>query len=309
MTPIATVVHSSTKQFTPKHVRVPGFAWNVFTLFHRIHQLWRWYNKAQIYANPNNFYSLTAGHVVNFIFGDNVLVRIAAQSVMIASRILKCINQTVLLSRACRKWVNAVKGNSASVRSKSKAESIYSMTEKSWIRASLEVVVERIKIIAIATFKLFKRMFVLSMHFMDAIEAFSISPATRNESINELFINGTVVLDEMVKNQRRLLDSLKENKSLVNHILNGIHSSFTAEKLITTVTKTLETATTINNVANAGGGIVKNIVQNATFGAAALIGLEKYLPKFLIPDSFECPFFKDDQPPTETEPSSPLKEE
>lgn len=291
MTPVVNLVHSSARSLTPVEVKVPGIVWNFFTVVHRVHRIWRWYRKAEIYSNPNNFYSLVAGHVLNFALGDNMVVRIAAQCVLIANCITKCVSQIVSLSRTYRKWIHSFGGNDYQCKSMRKTNEIYE-GQRGVFKNFFTPIIERIKKVAKATFKLLKSIFKLSMKFMDAIESFSMSPVTQNESINELFINGASFLDKMVKNQQLLLDTLENNKPLVSNILIGIKSSITADQLTETVSKSLSVTSTVQKISNAGGGALKNFAKHAVFGAAALVGVDKHLPKFIVPEDDEVPFLK-----------------
>lgn len=278
MVPVVGLVHSSAQSLMASNVTVPGAGWGLFSVVHKVHQTWRFYTKAKIYTNPNNFYKLVGGHVLNFTFGDNVLLRIAAQCILICNRIMKCVNQMVNLSDACHKWVDAVKGNYTHHRTMNKVSSLYEKTTEGCCASTFGAIIERIKRIAIATFHVFKCIFILSMRFMDAIDAFAMSPTVQNESINELFINGTNFVDNLVKNQQRLLDKIEDNHKLVSQILTGIGSPIKISQLISTLEKSLSVAETAQTVLNAGGGVMKKVGKNALFGAAAMVGMAHKLP-------------------------------
>lgn len=283
MLPVVNVVHSSAQHMMPADVTMPGCAWGMFSAIHKVHRVWRWYTKAKIYTNPDNFYSLVAGHVVNYAFGDSVLLKIAAQCVLIVNKILKCVNQMVNLSKAYYNWVDAIKGNYTHHFSFKKISPIYETSTKGCLESTFGAIIERIKRIAIATFHLLKCLFKLSMCFMDAIESFSLSPATQNEAINELFVNSITSIDMLVKNQQRLLDGLENNHALITEILEGIGSPFKVNQLIDVVTTSLGATQTVQSVANAGGGIIRKTAKHAIFGAAAMVGMAKHLPLSLVP--------------------------
>lgn len=283
MTPVVNVVQSSTHILVPAAVKVPGILSGLATVILKIRLLWSWYRWGKVYTNENNWYKLVAGHVVNYVFGDSVILRIAAQCILIANRIFKCVNQTVKLSQDYHKWVDAIKGNYSHQHSMRKVSAVYEMTNAGCCQSTFGAVWERIKRVAIATFNLIKRVFKLTMYFMDAIDSFYISPATRNESINQLFVNGTSFLDNLVKNQERLLDMIENNRKLVAHILSGVGSTFTVAMLVDTISKTLATAETVQSVVNAGGGVLKKTAKHAIFGAATMVGMAKHLPTSLVP--------------------------
>lgn len=299
MIPVVNVVHSSAESLMPADTKIPGCAWGFFSAIHKVHRVWRWYTKAKIYSNPDNFYKLVGGHVLNLTMGDNVLLRIAAQCVLIVTRILKCVNQMVALTKAYHNWIDAIKGNYTHYHSMKKISPIYENSTKGCLSATFGAIIERVKRIAIATFHLLKCLFKLSMCFMDAIESFSLSPTTRNESINELFVNSTSFIDDLVKNQRRLLDCLEDNHNLVSQILEGIGSPMKVNVLTDALSKSLAAAETVQTVANAGGGIIKKTAKNAIFGAAAMIGMAKHLPLSLVPTEEEEQVFENVSTATE----------
>jgi len=307
LTPIVNVVHSTTKSYLPKDVQAPGLLWSFCSILHKIHRVWRWYKKAEIYnfeKNPNNFYSLLAGHILNLT--SNSLVRVAAQCVLIASNILKCVSKTVAVAKAYHKWVYSFTGNTPLKRSAKKTESIYDEKTQDDFTIFMQTVGERIKRIAIATFNLFKAMFKLSMTFMDAHESFCLNPEKiRSDTVIEVFINGADFIDNMVKNQQRLLDCMETHERLIKRILTGIGSrNVTYDSLKDTVEKTLSATSTVQKVANAGGGVAKNILQHGVWGAAAIVGLEKHLPKSLIPD--ENPDFLEPKKTTKSTQPGPV---
>jgi hypothetical protein len=264
---VVSTVHTTVRTLTPTSITVPGPLWGVFSVILKVSSLWRWYRKAEIYTNPKNFQQLVAGHVVNFAFGGSVVLRVAAQCILIAHRILSCVEQIGNVAGSYRSWVNAITGGSLTNKKvkwdkgTEESSSCCSPSSTQWWKSVFNNTIDRIKAIAVTTFTMFKELFVLSMTFMDAIESFSMSPETRNESINEIFVNGTEFLDKMEKQQDLLVDCLYENKNTVTSILKGIGSSFTAEQLIDGASKGLETAKTVNRVVNVGNDFIKRAIS------------------------------------------------
>lgn len=280
---VHTTVHTA-RTLTPVKVHVPGILWGIFSFIHKIHRIWRWYRKAEIYTNPKNFNQLIAGHVVNFAVGDSLVLRVAAQCILIATRIIACVEQIGVVSQAYRNWVNAITGNYQNTTKpkwdKGESKSCCSVSSAHWWKSVFNSIIERIKRIAVTTFLMFKELFVLNMRFMDAIESFSMSPETRNESINELFVNGTKFLDTMEKQQELLVDCLYENKPVVASILKGIGCKYTVTQLITASQKGLATVKTVNKVASYIGDVTKN----AVWGFFSGIGRTNDCPACFKPD-------------------------
>jgi len=78
------------------------------------------------------------------------------------------------------------------------------------------------------------------MRYLDVIEAFSLSSATCDESINELFLNTSHLLDELTENHNFLVEELEKYDGLIEKILNKLGSSYHAEDLRNTLATTLE---------------------------------------------------------------------
>lgn len=290
MTPVVNVVHASAWGLAPRDAYVPSPLWGVFAVIHKVHRVWRWYNKAEIYSNPKNFYQLVAGHVLNFIFEDSVMLRIAAQAVLISSRILKCVKQVIAVSRTCSRCKDAWQGKYVQRRTMSKTSFKTAKVYAAYQKDGFHSFVERIEQVAFATFKVFKSLFILSMRFMDAIESFSLSPETKNEAIAEIFLNAISTIDDLVHNQRALLECLEDNKPLVADILDGVGSRITVEQLIDAVRKTVGIAETAQTITHVGGGVFVNLLQHGLEGATGILRLSSFVPLSLKPKNDDPPF-------------------
>lgn len=282
---VQTAVSNQTRQ-----VHVPIGLRGVSSILFKIRSIWHWYMKAEIYTNPKNFQSLVAGHILNVALGDNTVVRIAAQCILIAHRILECVNQTHNVARGYREWIDALTGNYGNLKREKWDKGLQGTEYKScWnsfaegVKSTFWSVVERIKRIAVTTFYMFKEVFVQTMMIMDAIEAFSMSPETRNESINELFVNGTKFLDNMAKKEQQelLVDCLYENKSLIGKVLKGIGSSMTVDQLIEKASAGSDALKTATRVADVAGDFLKRAISGFYSG----IGETSKTPTWAKPDA------------------------
>jgi hypothetical protein len=286
-----TLIEKTTRELIPPTVILPGALWTIFCAFHYMHRTWRWYRWSKVYANPDNFFKLATGHALNFIAGDNIVLRTAGQCVLIATRILDCIEQQTVLQRSYHKWIEALKGyypeNKKWKWPQSETESWASPSTTLYFKQSAYNVTWRTRRIARRTFKLIKNMFKLSMMMMDAIEAFSLSPSTRNEAVSEIFVNSTKCLDRLVENKEELLSKLQNNKGLIGKILTGIGSPYHADHFILHVSNTLAATAKaqqmVNKVNQAANGVLEDLVKQGIFGFMATLGLAKYTPHFLVP--------------------------
>lgn len=278
MTPVIKTVNSTTQHLLPTTAYLPTGLWTVFNAIHNVHHTWRWYRWGKVYSNPENFLKLSTGHILNYTIGDNILVRIASQCVLISTRIVDCADHQIALSRAYQRWSDCLQNR------------FPEPVKVTWDHANPNILYihsKRIRHIAKRSFKLISQMFKLSMGLMDAVEAFSLSPTTRNEAINEVFVNGTQFLDKLSENKQALIEKLKQNKPIIEKILVGIGASYSTDQFIERISKTL---TKVNNVNQAikkvdqfANGFFKDFLKQGIFGFMSALGLADYCPDSLVP--------------------------
>lgn len=234
MIPLTTFVQTTTYDLTPASSRLPPFIWSAFTTLNKVHSIWRWFRRAEVYTNPNNLAHLLTGHVLNFIVGDIVILRIAAQCLLISTRILECVQEQAIFYQEAIALKTALLGRyPLPVRSDWKCHSIISS-----YKIHSHDLWNHVQRTAASVLSLFEHAFKLSMRILDTIDAFSLSPYTRNEAFNESFVNAIKWIDTIVENKEELLSGLTDNRIVIERILQG--SPFTYEQLRDAVTKTVE---------------------------------------------------------------------
>lgn len=250
ISPIVHLVQNTARYQTPNLYRMPPTTWAIFTTLHKIHQCWRWIRKAEIYSNPQNFQNLLAGHAVNWIVGDKLLIRIAAHCVLIMTRILACVEGQIAVHRAYQDWINSLKMTHSRHRQwKTYHEIIvFSPSVVNRINSTKDRLVMRIQEIMICSLCLVGELFILSMSLMEAIEAFSLNPQSRQESINEVFVNSNYSIDQLIENKELMVSRLKHNKRLVEMILTGIGTTYKVEQLIEAVEGAINIVEDVQNV-------------------------------------------------------------
>jgi hypothetical protein len=289
MVDLAGVVRNASFDISSPEVSLPTPLMVVFSVFNRIHRVWRWYRRAKVYSNPNNFLALAGGHALNFVAGERLLVRISALSVLIAQRIMLVVDQIRESQESYRKLKSCFNDEySKVIEYKSVGGSFISPSTATELKYRMHRMIEKTKKIFLCFIRLFKECFVLSMRMIDAIEMFYLSPETRNEGINEIFVNGTQLLDRLEENRQVLQDSIKNSKPLIEKILKGIGSKFTADQFVTFSTEAVENIAQAHKatkeVTNLFGKIVTEIAKRTLFGLASLLGLHQLVPKALYPD-------------------------
>lgn len=287
----ATVVRSTTTEMAHSGVCLPAPVISVVTAFTRVRKLWRWIRLGKIYTNPNNFLKLAAGHTLNLAFGNNVILRVSAICVLIATRILECVEQHFALQRSWDNLVSAFKGRFPTpikvewaVKATNKFLSISTVV---WWKYQFKHIWEVIKRIAVCILKLVKEAFILSMRIADAIESFTLSPTVRNEGINLLFVNGALWMDRLVENKDLLVQGLNSNKRVIERILKGIHAPFSAEQLIDVakgaMDKTEKVHLALEKVSDSVGMFLVACLKKWGFEFMHALGLHHLIPQSLLP--------------------------
>lgn len=279
MIPITSLVQSTTYDMTPSSLRLPPFLWRAFTTLNKVHGLWRLFRRAEVYTNPDNLAHLLAGHTLNVLVGDIVVLRIAAQCLLISTRLLECVQQQSILCNKGTAWKEAVMGRYP--------KPIYSDWKKSTFMGScdnhLQALGNRVQRIASHTLSLFVQTFRFSMCIIDTIDAFCLSPYTRSEALNESFVNAMKWMDAIVENKDDLLSGIIENQSIIERILQD--SSFNYEQLRDGVKKTLERAEIIHakarSISTYGNGMIITIGKRAIDEVMVTLGIAHLRPTWL----------------------------
>lgn len=270
MTPLLAFTQTSAYELTPPTQRLPPIVWTAFTALNKVHGVWRWYRRVDLYTQPNTLTQLLAGHAVNFAFGDRLLLRIAAQCLLISTRVLDCAKQQTKLYEAAQHWVWAVRGCYPKPNRQK-----WDKQPEFWLKTQWNGVRDRIQRIIECTAMVFFHCFKLSMRIMDAIDVFSLSPYTSSEGVNELFVNAMKWMDNIVENNEELLRGLESNKALIEKIL--YKSPITYNQLHTTVAATIEKTETVYQKAKAvsrfGDGVLLDLGSRMYHGVRIIIGI------------------------------------
>lgn len=254
-------------------------------LLNRIHWVWRWnFTFTQVVGNSTNLKKYIAGHILSFVAGDFIIVRVAAQVVLIVTRLYDLGYQKVQTYYAFCALYDAALIHPISVKVELPADSllkdVLGNSSYLWIRKESEKVKIYCTRVALAAIELLKQMFYTSMCYMDVIEAFTINPEVTNTAINHIFVNSSRMLDEMSENKQHIYATLKRYKGLVEEILVSIGSPCNADTLISTVKKTLTVAQWTKSTMDYVWDGSKEIVNETALGASYVLGLPP--PPFLL---------------------------
>jgi hypothetical protein len=288
MVNLARVVSATSFEVSAPATTIPTPLLIIYDAIHRVHRMWRWYRKATIYSNPNNFVSLACGHTLNYLAGDRLLVRISALSVLIANRIMMVVDQIFRLQESIRKLQNSCRDEYSEVtKYEIVTGSFFSPSTLSEAKYTLRNTLEKIRRIFFCVLHVLKDTFLLSMRMIDAIEMFYLSPQSREEGINEIFVNGSEMLSTLEENQANLLNSLKKCKGIIDKVLKGIGSEYTADQFIQAASTTLDTVADAHQMTQAITNpfviVVKELGKRILMGYASWFCVDSLIPKYLHP--------------------------
>ncbi len=251
--PLLSLVQTRTYLCTPASMRISPFLWNIFTKFNTVHALWRWHRRIEVYRQPQNLVQLFIGRAL-YSLCDEASIRVAAQCLLTASRIMSCSEQQSKLSRSYRQWVWAIKGHYSepvNIPWEKKASSIFSASltytcKKAACTLSLRTI-RMIKHTALMWVELFK----LNMMIMDTIDAICWSPDAREDAKNESYLHINKCIHELVDKKDQILDSLDSNKKLLSAILPGGSKDYDHLVLVVNraikVSQSISTTTDVTN--------------------------------------------------------------
>ncbi len=284
MTPIVSLVQTTTYDFTPAHLRLPTCLWTAFTALNKLHGVWRWYRRIELYRHPDNLVQLMAGHVVNLVIGEALILRLAAQCLLVAKRVLACVQQQSDLCQAGQRWLLAFKGHyPRPVKVSWEKEAGYSCLSPitiHWWKTTAIAFWQRIDRLARGTLGVCHEAFKLSMCIMDVIDACCWSPATRHEGIHEGFVNITKWLDTTVQHKEKLLAGISANQALIERLLQGSVISYAQlhTGVSTALAKTETIQRGIKKISTIGGGVLVDMGKQAVNGSLVVMGLANCRP-------------------------------
>lgn len=284
MNEVTRIVHEGGRHIIPPQHQMGSIMTSLFLKVNAVHRLWRWHRQAVLYSNPQNFLQLSTGFTINFLVGDRLPLRVAAQCLLISQRILAAIKQKTTVAQSCQHVMDVWRGCYISQPQTSwsfdaKNHFLSPSTSNEWLY-SFKRLANQIHELSRSVFDVFVQLFKLSMYTMDAIDVFYLSPETRNESVNEMFVNATQLLDELVGNKEFLLKGLNDNKEVIEEILMGVRAPLKADQLINSVAKTLAVASTTKSVKDRVGKSVVNFTKQVGFEFLSLFGLRHIFSDF-----------------------------
>lgn len=285
------LVNKVTQDMLPSSVVLPVGLSAGYSVVHYLHGTWRWYRWGKKHADVDNLFKIAADHGFAFLVGDNKVVQLAAQCVMIVRCISDGADGYVKLFRSYQKLEKVVRGQYPYFEEKPwvKESPVSWISPSGWhsITASLEKAAFYISQMVQRIFKLMQALFTLSMLMLDAVDAFSMSASKRHEAVGEMVSNSSKLINQSAGNAALLLEKLKANRAAIQEILKSSGTGCTAEQLIggleSIVQKTEGVKGLVNEIDSQATDAMVHYAKVVTFDLFQTIGLAAYIPGWLLP--------------------------
>lgn len=282
------VVRSTTEAIVRETMETSYFWDQAFDTVHRVHLIWEAVEKISIYGDPDNFLQLLAGHSLSFVAGDNVFVKLAASTVMIATRIMECVKEEFVLLKEIQK-LSDICFDPTVIPPKYKwaKPEDYTFLSPScvhWLKTIFVAFIDQTIKIARALLEIMKQLFTLSMRMLSAAKAFSLDPSVVREGTAEIFVNLEKCHKALSENKELLLDFLKEYQPVIEKILEGFGSTYSYKTLVDNVEMAIGTE---GEPAENEGFTLKKYgrlaFQHAVYHLFQSVNMHTYLPLDWIP--------------------------
>lgn len=190
---------------SPIPLRTPTGVWTVAVVLKKIHRFWQYSIRVKPYTNPDNFFGLGLGYALNFVLGQNRLLKLPALPFLVGTRLLDLFEQEDAFRNTCQRWKEAFKGTQPIVILRGQKAAYGSFCPRCLVR---------IQRVALATLGISREGFVLLMRMMDVLELITFD-SQQLEKLVDLGVR------EGALNIPRCLNALNRNKEVLIQRLNG----------------------------------------------------------------------------------------
>lgn len=277
---------------------LPKTLWNGFSVIHGMHRTWRLYRQAEKYTDSSNLFTIFADQGIGVIIRSNNALQFGAQCLMVLRCISDCADGYKEVCRIYQKFLDVLYNQYPRLEEEPWPKNV----ESKWIspptlyrlKATLINNVRHVQRIAKGVFKLIEKFFILSMLMLEAADAFSSSSAKGEEASVEVVSNIKKLKTQFNDNTELLLEKLKQNRALIEQLLNLCSVKQTEEDnqsdidtLINWIEALLKKPNVISegltDVDKAGTDLIARTGKDLLFSAANVLGVTDYLPDSLIP--------------------------
>ena len=153
----------------------PGF-WLVFSVFQAVHRTWFWYRRSKEVWRRENCFELALAIGMRLVVGDSASLRLVAKIVEVTLHTAKCIDDMKRIKKNGHRLMTHLKGSEKIVVKidlvKVACRPFFSPSTHVHLEKARLIWIERARRAADAVTDLFRDLFFLSMHVLDAQAAF-----------------------------------------------------------------------------------------------------------------------------------------
>lgn len=254
-------IHQTTATVSPEQTRIPEFFTKSIKALCWIHAIWRGSRTARAARDIPSFVSYLGGVALNLGYGDRRGVKIAAQAVVIALRVVECVENYAALQIYFKALVAELKGHAIVPLKPSWKQSLkpgfIPPSSFQALKDAAGLKWYRTKRVAYLCAMIAYHIFDLSMCVFDATQALSIDNDYVNDNINEIFLNGYDLWNKLTSDLPFLAQKLNENSMVIDALIQNI--SRTPVKT-SQLLKVCTAAAAVREKTCNAAGIVKNVV-------------------------------------------------
>ncbi|MCB1135842.1 MAG: hypothetical protein KDK78_06215, partial [Chlamydiia bacterium] len=262
----------------------------IFYLFHQVHRLWCWNRQIQ-YATGSavTFKQLVAGYVTQLVIGDRLVLKVAAQSVLIAKRIVETAEHQVAFCKAGRRALDALCARHVLVVPSISTPNLLqnplcaflSPSTVAWLGFGAHNILYYFGDVLHSFLELGFAAFRLSMSLMDLTLASTLSVNSQSEAVQEFYINTARLMQDLAENRELLKASMDEYRPIIEKLLKQCDSRYTFEDLTYAVDRTAEGSGKAYEVVSKVAELTEDHAKNGLY--ALCMSLWGDAPNFLIP--------------------------
>lgn len=296
MTFAVNIVKDLTQEMLPSSVALPSAVHSGISGFHYIYGYWRWFRLGERYMNPDNWFLIAADKGFEYFAGNNRIVQVGAQLLLILTAVNECVTGYIKLYRSYRKLNGAVRGHFPKLEERQWAKSPRSV----WISPAFSNRMSTnfngsayyVNLVAKRQFKFFRAAFTLCMLQIEAVNAFSLEASKRQEAVGEVFSNAVKFMNQFTDNSALLASKLQKNKVVIQKMLSYVKEGMSADSLISTV-ETLakgseKVSDRMNSVHETASKTFLNVMKDALYGVSHIVGVDDHVRRYFAPEPPEA---------------------
>lgn len=220
---------------------------SLFHFIHTVHSSWRWHHRIdQLHTQRDSFKKLLAGWALGLVAEQSLTVRLAARCALVANRLMQCAKQKMRFYYASIDWLAEVRQERLFLTPalpwdqlpQRRIAFLLSASVYAHLHFGLYRLYQIAERLLRVTLMLFLEMFRLSMHYLDVIEALSLS--SDRQGMSELFLNCSQFFHDLQDNQEAIIKGMKRHRKAVQVLLDHFSVDMSAETVTRVATVALK---------------------------------------------------------------------